>query len=67
MALTETRGARGADPDRGRMNLVFLTVVSRHLLAALYQTIVSTALPRGFAARTSSRSLGRRARRIHVG
>src|SRR6476646_10706267 len=31
--------------DRRRMNLVFLTVVGGMLLAALDQTIVSTALP----------------------
>lgn len=50
MALTETTEPEPVEPaeptlDRRRMNLVFLTVVGGMLLAALDQTIVSTALP----------------------
>jgi len=51
MALSETaEPTEPAEPvtfalDRRRMNLVFLTVVGGMLLAALDQTIVSTALP----------------------
>jgi len=50
MALTETTDPEPVEPaeptlDRRRMNLVFLTVVGGMLLAALDQTIVSTALP----------------------
>jgi EmrB/QacA subfamily drug resistance transporter len=47
-ALAADAGARGADPpvvDRTTQNVVFATVVLGMLLAALDQTIVSTALP----------------------
>jgi hypothetical protein len=43
----EAAPAPGPEPvlDRRRMNLVFVTVLLGMLLAALDQTIVSTALP----------------------
>ena len=44
-AVLEERPAEAEPLDRRRMNLVFVTILAGMLLAALDQTIVSTALP----------------------
>ena len=44
-AVVEERAPESEPLDRRRMNLVFVTILAGMLLAALDQTIVSTALP----------------------